>query len=145
LSLFRRDAVQPGASSSVPNRRAIVATDFFHVDTALLNRLYVFFLIDLDRRRIWITGVTAHPECLDHLLVMGEAHLECVLRSYADHYNGYRPHQGLSQEIPAPEVIGLAMGEQHSDDDNDRRKRLRGKIRRHDRLGGLIHEYENVA
>jgi hypothetical protein len=37
------------------------------------------------------------------------------------------------------------MGEQHSDDDNDRRNRLRGKIRRHDRLGGLIHEYENVA
>ena len=39
----------------------IVATDFFHVDTVLLKRLYVLFFIDLGRRRIWVTGVTAHP------------------------------------------------------------------------------------
>ncbi|MGP8063021.1 MAG: hypothetical protein ACLP5O_10725 [Acidimicrobiales bacterium] len=38
-------------------------------------------------------------ECLDHLLIMNEAHLERILRSYGCHYNGHRPHQGLSLEI----------------------------------------------
>jgi putative transposase len=38
-----------------------VACDFFTVDTICRRRLYVLLFIDLDRRRVWPAGVTAHP------------------------------------------------------------------------------------
>jgi len=47
----------------------------------------------------WELPVRAHPpECLDHLLILGERRLGEVLAEYARHYNGYRPHQGLQQD-----------------------------------------------
>ncbi len=39
-------------------------------------------------------------ECLDHVLVLGEAHLRRVLREYVTYFNTARPHQGLQQHIP---------------------------------------------
>ena len=39
----------------------IVECDFFTVDTLWLRRLYLFFFIELERRRVHIAGVTAHP------------------------------------------------------------------------------------
>jgi transposase InsO family protein len=39
-------------------------------------------------------------ECLDHVLVLGEAHLRRVLREYVAYFNGARPHQGVQHRIP---------------------------------------------
>ena len=48
----------------------------------------------------WVGSV--RRECLDHLLIVNEAHLRRVLAAYVAHYNQARPHQGLEQRTPLP-------------------------------------------
>jgi putative transposase len=80
---------------------------------------------------------TVRVECLDWLLIVNRRHLERVLRVFVAHYNTQRPHRSLNLQPPqcaepaqrAEPPPTLAVGE----------------IRRHDRLGGLIHEYYRDA
>ena len=39
-------------------------------------------------------------ECVDHIIVLGEAHLRRILRSYADYYNRFRTHRSLNKDTP---------------------------------------------
>ncbi len=77
-------------------------------------------------------------ECLDRLLILGRRHLERVVRVYAKHYNEHRPHRSLAQQPPLakPPPIGERAGTERPPLD---------RLRRRDRLGGLLHEYERAA
>jgi transposase InsO family protein len=52
----------------------------------------------------WQNGVaerligSIRRECLDHIIVLGEAHLRRTLRSYACYYNGIRTHRSLNKD-----------------------------------------------
>jgi hypothetical protein len=39
-------------------------------------------------------------ECLDHIIVSGEAHLRRILISYAAYYNSVRTHRSLHKDAP---------------------------------------------
>jgi hypothetical protein len=39
----------------------VLACDFLTVEAIGLTRLYVLFVIELDRRRVWLVGITANP------------------------------------------------------------------------------------
>jgi len=42
--------------------QGIAACDFFTVETVWLRTLYVLFFIEHGTRRVWLAGVTAHPD-----------------------------------------------------------------------------------
>ena len=72
-------------------------------------------------------------ECLDHLLVLGEAHLRHVLRAYVAYFNHARPHQGINQAIPARSPAVERQGA-------SARRVVARPV-----LGGLHHDYRRVA
>jgi putative transposase len=75
---------------------------------------------------------TVRREVLDRMLILGGGQLRLVLAEFVDHYNVHRPHRALGQLPPVgpgePAVVVPA-----------------GRVVRRDRLGGLIHEYAQVA
>jgi len=76
---------------------------------------------------------TLRREILDRILILNARHARSVLADFEQHVNTHRPHRALGQAaprrpLPDPHPPGTAVG-----------------VRRRDRLGGLIHEYQQVA
>jgi transposase InsO family protein len=69
-------------------------------------------------------------ECLDHVLVLGDRHLDRVLAEYTAYFNAERPHQGLAQQIPT----GGAKP-----------ANTNGRVVETPVLGGLHHAYRRAA
>jgi putative transposase len=79
---------------------------------------------------------TCRRELLDRTLIWNQRHLLYALRKFEQFYNEHRPHQGIGnarplRALPAPIA------------DADEMAHL--NIRRRDRFGGILHEYEHVA
>ena len=66
-------------------------------------------------------------ECLDHIVVLGEAHLCRMLRSYSAYYNDIRTHRSLVKDAPVSRPIQRT-----------------GCIKSYPILGGLHHHYVRV-
>jgi putative transposase len=210
--ILKRADIDPAPRRSGPTWRqfltahahSILATDFFCVDTVLLQRLYVLFVVEHATRRVHLLGITTNPtgawtaqqarnllmdlgervasfrfvirdrdskftdtfdavfasegiqslrtpvrapranaiaerwigtvrrELLDRMLIVNRRHLQTVLAEYVAHFNDHRPHRALGQAAPLrPLPQPAPPSDLH--------------LRRRDRLGGLIHEYAQVA
>ena len=66
-------------------------------------------------------------ECVDHFIVLGEAHLRCILRTYARYYNDIRTHRSLDKDAPVSRPVQRT-----------------GIVSLHPILGGLDHHYVRV-
>jgi hypothetical protein len=63
-------------------------------------------------------------ECMDHIIVLGEAHLPPILKSYAHYYDETRTHLALDKDAPLSRPVQRT-----------------GVIRSRAVLGGLHHHY----
>jgi transposase InsO family protein len=48
--------------------------------------------------------LSAKSECLERIVPLGEKHLRAAVREFVDHYHEERPHQGLGNELIAPQA-----------------------------------------
>jgi putative transposase len=78
---------------------------------------------------------TVRQECLDWVLIWSRRHLERVLNEYVRHYNDERQHRSLALRPPSSIATRAAPGA----------VTVAASVRRRDRLGGLVHEYYQVA
>jgi len=211
-SILKRAGIDPAPRRDGPSwrqflraqARGILATDFFCVETLLLQRLYVLFVVEHATRRVHLLGVTPNPtggwvaqqarnflmdlgdratqftflirdrdskftstfdavfaseglrilrtpvrapqanaiaerwigtarrELLDRMLILNRRRLMAVLTEYVAHFNDRRPHRALSQAAPLRLLPPPAAPPQL-------------QVQRRDLLGGLIHEYAQVA
>jgi hypothetical protein len=82
----------------------------------------------------WIQ--TCRRELLDRTLIWNQRHLLHALREFERFYNSHRPHQGIANArplhpLPSPITDPVRIAHLH--------------VHRHDRLGGILHEYQQAA
>ncbi|MFI7469990.1 integrase core domain-containing protein [Nonomuraea sp. NPDC049646] len=75
-------------------------------------------------------------ELLDRCLIWNEHHLRHALREYEHFYNQHRAHQVLNQAAPLRTIPDPITAPERI---------LDLKVRRRDRLGGVLHEYSQAA
>jgi transposase InsO family protein len=81
----------------------------------------------------WQNGVaerlvgSIRRESVDHMIVLGEAHLSRILKSYARYYNGVRTHRSLNKDAPVSRSVQRT-----------------GVIRSRAILDGLHHHYSRI-
>jgi Integrase core domain len=75
---------------------------------------------------------TVRRELLDRMLILNRRQLEVVLAEYVAHFNAHGPHRTLNQAAPLQALPPPASPAPF-------------RVRRRDRLGGLIHEYSQIA
>jgi transposase InsO family protein len=79
---------------------------------------------------------TCRRELLDRTLIWNQQHLLHALREFEEHYNSHRPHQGIANARPLHQLPAQII---------DPGQITRLDIRRHERLGGILHEYQHAA
>ena len=75
--------------------------------------------------------LTARTELTDQMLIFGQRHLQAILKQYAAHYNGRRPHRSRQLHPPRPDHPPADLSQE--------------RIQRRPVLGGLINEYQRAA
>ncbi|MCP4248249.1 MAG: transposase [bacterium] len=69
-------------------------------------------------------------ECLDHLIVINEAHLRRILASYFEYYHRSRTHLSLERNAPVPRRV---------------ERPAEGTVIAIPQVGGLHHRYTRAA
>ena len=69
-------------------------------------------------------------ECLDHVIVLSEAHLRRILASYFEYYHASRTHLSLDRNAPIEREV---------------QPRWKGKVVGIPQVGGLHHRYTRAA
>jgi putative transposase len=79
---------------------------------------------------------TCRHELLDRTLIWNHQHLLHALREFEQFYNGHRPHQGIANARPLHPLPAPIT---------DPGEIARLDIRKRDRLGGILNEYQHAA
>jgi hypothetical protein len=130
-----------------PQAQGLIAADFIETVTLTGARLYVLADAGIE---VVLSGVrmprmnsimerwiqSCRHELLDRTLIWNQTHLLHALHEYERHNNEHRPRRGIANARPLRAL---------PDPTTEPADLTRPGIRRHDRLGGLLHEYKHAA